>query len=358
MSLAIGRLFLRAQPLLRSKPPLRPEPRVIVLALIGFGVAGCSAEPVPFNDDPRPQASPAVAAHQTLGQAPGGSWNWDGGVAITVARGETVDTIARRHHVPAAVIIQANNLKVPNALRPGQRLVVPRYITSPISATPAAPRSNLAAPVPPESIPTISSGAEVASGADVRVMPPDSRPSRIARPADTSSLNSAGARPKQKPVLEQHAAAPPASKLPPPKPAEPPAAVDPIKPEAAPRFRWPVRGQVIAGFGATADGQRNDGIDIAVPENTPIKAAEDGVVIYSGNQLKAFGNLVLVRHNNNYVTAYAHAKELRVKQGDQIKAGEIIATSGQTGNAGAPELHFEIRQGSTPVDPMRLLHGA
>jgi murein DD-endopeptidase MepM/ murein hydrolase activator NlpD len=95
-----------------------------------------------------------------------------------------------------------------------------------------------------------------------------------------------------------------------------------------------------------------------VPENTPIKAADDGVVIYSGNELKSFGNLLLVRHSNNYITAYAHAKELRVKRGDTIKSGEIIGMSGQSGNTSTPEIHFEIRKGSTPVDPMQFLHGA
>jgi murein DD-endopeptidase MepM/ murein hydrolase activator NlpD len=115
--------------------------------------------------------------------------------------------------------------------------------------------------------------------------------------------------------------------------------------------------QVIAGFGPRPDGQRNDGINIAVPENTPIKAADDGVVAYSGNDLKSFGNLVLVRHANDYVTVYAHAKELRVKAGDQIKGGDLIGLSGQTGNVDTPQIHFEIRKGSTPVDPMQLLHG-
>src|SRR6202007_2943365 len=159
-----------------------------------------------------------------------------------------------------------------------------------------------------------------------------------------------------KPAPERQAAAPAAHKPPVPKPAEPPAAVGAIKPEPAPRFRWAVRGQLIAGFGAKADGQRNDGINIAVPENTPIKAADDGVVAYSGNELKSFGNLVLVRHANDYVTVYAHAKELQVKAGDQIKGGDLIGLSGQTGNVNTPQIHFEIRKGSTPVDPMQLLH--
>jgi murein DD-endopeptidase MepM/ murein hydrolase activator NlpD len=127
---------------------------------------------------------------------------------------------------------------------------------------------------------------------------------------------------------------------------------------ALPTFRWPVRGRVIAAYGARTNGKSNDGINVAVPEGTPVKAAEDGVVAYSGNELKGYGNLILVRHPNGYVTAYAHASELLVKRGDTIKRGQVIAKSGQSGEAASPELHFEIRKGSTPVDPLRFLNGA
>ncbi len=122
-----------------------------------------------------------------------------------------------------------------------------------------------------------------------------------------------------------------------------------------PSFRWPVRGRVIAGYGAKTNGKQNDGINVAVPEGTPMKAAEDGVVAYAGNELKGYGNLVLVRHSNGYVTAYAHASELMVKRGDKVKRGQTIAKAGQTGEVGSPQLHFEIRQGSTPVDPTKFL---
>jgi murein DD-endopeptidase MepM/ murein hydrolase activator NlpD len=122
-------------------------------------------------------------------------------------------------------------------------------------------------------------------------------------------------------------------------------------------FRWPAKGRIIAGFGPKTNGQQNDGINLALPEGTPVRAAEDGVVAYAGNELKGYGNLVLVRHNNGYVTAYAHAKELLVKRGDPIKRGQVIARSGQTGNVDAPQLHFEIRKGPTPLDPMPLLSG-
>jgi murein DD-endopeptidase MepM/ murein hydrolase activator NlpD len=118
-----------------------------------------------------------------------------------------------------------------------------------------------------------------------------------------------------------------------------------------------VRGRIIAGFGPKTNGQQNDGINLAVPEGTPIKAAEDGVVAYAGNELKGYGNLVLIRHGNGFVTAYAHASEVVVKRGDQIKRGQLIARSGQTGNVTSPQLHFEIRKGATPVDPMQFLNG-
>src|SRR5439155_18271218 len=116
------------------------------------------------------------------------------------------------------------------------------------------------------------------------------------------------------------------------KPVVEPASVKPSEATGAlPTFRWPVRGKVITSYGAKTNGKSNDGINLAVPEGTPVKAAEDGVVAYSGNELKGYGNLVLVRHSNGYVTAYAHASELMVKRGDTIKRGQIIAKSGQSG---------------------------
>jgi murein DD-endopeptidase MepM/ murein hydrolase activator NlpD len=122
-------------------------------------------------------------------------------------------------------------------------------------------------------------------------------------------------------------------------------------------FRWPVRGRVIQGFGPKHGGGQNDGINVAVPQGTPIKAAEDGVVAYAGSELKGYGNLVLVRHSNGFVTAYAHASELNVKKGDTIKRGQVIGKAGQTGNVASPQLHFEVRKGATPVDPTQYLSG-
>ena len=141
-------------------------------------------------------------------------------------------------------------------------------------------------------------------------------------------------------------------------PAEPPPTTNSVRAgNGSLSFRWPAKGRIIAGFGPKTNGQTNDGINIALPEGTPIKAAEDGVVAYAGNELKGYGNLVLVRHADGFVTAYAHAKELLVKRGDPIKRGQTIARSGQTGNVDAPQLHFEIRKGPAPIDPMPHLSG-
>ncbi len=120
-----------------------------------------------------------------------------------------------------------------------------------------------------------------------------------------------------------------------------------------PEFRWPARGRIIQGFKSGA----NDGIAIAVPEGTAVKAAEGGVVAYAGSELKGYGNLVLIRHTNGFVSAYAHNGELNVKRGESVKRGQTIAKSGQSGNVSTPQLHFELRKGSTPVDPTQYLAG-
>jgi len=120
------------------------------------------------------------------------------------------------------------------------------------------------------------------------------------------------------------------------------------------KMRWPVRGRVISNYGS-GSGKSNDGIDISVPEGTPVKAAENGVVIYAGDGLKDFGNTVLVRHENGLVTVYGHASSLEVKRGEKVKRGQEIARSGMSGTTDAPKLHFEVRKDSSPVDPSTFL---
>lgn len=121
------------------------------------------------------------------------------------------------------------------------------------------------------------------------------------------------------------------------------------------KYRWPVRGAVINSFGDNVDGSRNDGINISVPEGTPIKAAENGVVIYAGNGLKQLGNTVLVRHDDGKVTVYGNAANLDVQRGQKVQRGQTIATSGMTGSAKRPQVHFEVRKDATPVNPSGFL---
>jgi murein DD-endopeptidase MepM/ murein hydrolase activator NlpD len=236
-----------------------------------------------------------------------------------VNHGDTLLSIARRNHVPVGELARANHLEPSAKIRLGMKLTVPGAKTAAIA--PAAQPAMAAVAVQPAAA--------------------------VAAPA--SRMAAAGGAP-QSARLAQATATEDAADATPVKATEATGAL--------PTFRWPVRGKVITSYGAKTNGKSNDGINLAVPEGTPVKAAEDGVVAYSGNELKGYGNLVLVRHSNGYVTAYAHASELLVKRGDTIKRGQIIAKSGQSGEVGSPQLHFEIRKGSSPVDPLQFLNGA
>ena len=138
--------------------------------------------------------------------------------------------------------------------------------------------------------------------------------------------------------------------------APPPAAKIPLQEPAmsgADKFRWPVSGKVIVDFTAS----KGTGINIAAPAGTPIRAAENGTVIYVGSGVEGYGNLVLIRHANGYVSAYANLKDIGVAKGASVNRGDSIGTAGMTGAVTSPQLHFELRKGATPVDPVPLLAG-
>jgi murein DD-endopeptidase MepM/ murein hydrolase activator NlpD len=120
-------------------------------------------------------------------------------------------------------------------------------------------------------------------------------------------------------------------------------------------YIWPVRGEVLSQFGTGPDGQYHDGINIAAQEGDAIRAAADGTVAYTGNDLKGYGNMVILRHVNGYMTAYAHARDIRVKMNDKVKQGDMIGTVGKTGDVKTAQLHFGLRDGKKPVNPMRYL---
>jgi len=126
----------------------------------------------------------------------------------------------------------------------------------------------------------------------------------------------------------------------------------------APVFAWPVSGPLVSDYGTTANGGKNDGINIEAPANTPIRASASGTVTYAGNELRDYGNLILVKHSGGYTTAYAHADRLVVSRGDFVARGQVIAYVGQTGDVSSPQLHFEIRTATTPVNPHTYLAAA
>jgi murein DD-endopeptidase MepM/ murein hydrolase activator NlpD len=313
------------------------------------------------------------------------------GTTIIVGTSDTLDLLARRYNVSPAAILQANGYKGPRTLSPGQQLIIPHPTAAAAAPALTVPASKpVAAASAPPSVHVVNHGdtllsiarrnhvsvAELARangiaptaklplgmkltvpGAKTAALAPVAKPAGAAgvQPVaasapPTTKLAAVTSDPQQKARLAQATTVEDTAVETPVKAAEATGAL--------PTFRWPVRGKVITSYGAKTNGKSNDGINLAVPEGTPVKAAEDGVVAYSGNELKGYGNLVLIRHTNGYVTAYAHASELLVKRGDTIKRGQIIAKSGQSGEVGSPQLHFEIRKGSSPVDPLQFLNGA
>ncbi|MGE3783660.1 MAG: murein hydrolase activator EnvC [Alphaproteobacteria bacterium] len=118
---------------------------------------------------------------------------------------------------------------------------------------------------------------------------------------------------------------------------------------------WPVRGRVVSGYGATTGGGHNAGINIAAARGAPVRAVDSGVVAYAGNEIRGYGNLVLVKHPNGLISAYAHLDSLLVNRGDSVSRGQVIAKVGNTGGVSEPQLHFELRRGKKAVDPRELL---
>src|SRR3984957_13978756 len=351
----------------------------------GAGVSGGGRGVSSYTPPGRPIETTGSVPHSVAAVHPAH------GTTIIVGTSDPWEILPRRYNVTPAAILQVNGYKGPRVLSPGQQLIIPRPGAGVVAAAPvmSAPVSKpavtaMAAPSVHvvnhgDTLMSIARRNHISAGELARANGLDSSAKlKIGMKLNVPVQASAAVAPVAQPVVAQAAAvsAPPATKLAAvttdsqqkarlaqtTNVEEAPAAETPAKAAEAtgalPTFRWPVRGKVITGYGAKTNGKSNDGINLAVPEGTPVKAAEDGVVAYSGNELKGYGNLVLVRHSNGYVTAYAHASELLVKRGDTIKRGQIIAKSGQSGEVGSPQLHFEIRKGSTPVDPLQFLNGA
>jgi murein DD-endopeptidase MepM/ murein hydrolase activator NlpD len=160
--------------------------------------------------------------------------------------------------------------------------------------------------------------------------------------------------PAESSAAQLPATAPPAASAARPEAAAKPAtAASPARSSGT--FSWPVRGRILAGFGAGPDGTHNDGINIAAPRGSPVQAVDGGVVAYAGNELRGYGNLILIKHPDGWISAYAHCDLILVKRGQKVARGQVIARVGSTGNVNAPQLHFELRRGDKPVDPRAYL---
>lgn len=251
-----------------------------------------------------------------------------------VADGDTLYAISARYQVPLRALIEGNRLEAPFALREGETLALP------------APRRH--AVKPGETLVSIAARYNV----DARSL---ALLNRMAKPY-TVRLGEA----LVLPALARGPAAPePAPAPPEAAPAPSPGAVRPAlppKPGAKPviRLAWPVEGKILAGFGAQPGGKRSDGVDIAATPGAPIKAAADGMVVYAGDDLPGYGNLMLVQHGGGVVTAYAQARSLTRREGQKVRQGEVIGEVAAQ-DSGPARLHFQVRAAGRPADPLAML---
>lgn len=339
---------------------LHPLPRMLAALLLPAVLAAC--EPTWQGRAPVTRAVPGQSGC---------------GVAVTVQPGETVYSVSRRCNVSVRELIETNALQPPYGLAPGMVLRLPgagsEYVvqrgdtllvvarrlkvdfqtlaringkTAPYTIY-LGEKLKLPGAYPAPAVPSGGSeGLVIASPNAAAAGRPPPKNQAPADPAPASAPAPAADAPPSPPPSSRHPAFQPQQTLPLPPP-----------PLAGRGFVWPVRGDVVTEFGPIAKGQNNDGINIAAPRGTPIKAAENGVVAYVGNELKGFGNLVLVKHADGWMSAYAHADQVMVRKGEQVKRGQAIATVGSTGGVTSPQLHFELRHGTEAVNPAEHLRG-
>ena len=249
----------------------------------------------------------------------------------TVQRSETLYSIARRTGVSVSELQRLNGINDPRKLRTGQVLRL----------TKASGQVNLASAQSPNNPASeiSSNGINPASTNTPIILNPGQNSRIVEQPAARISQTGSNTRIALNQPVKRNS----------------PKKVEKIEENTALNFRWPVNGRIIRNFGRRADGTNNDGINIAVPIGTDVKAAEKGVVAYAGSELKGYGNLILVRHADGYVSVYAHVDSILIRRGDNVRRGQTIAKAGKSGSAQQPQLHFELRQGAKPIDPMPYL---
>jgi murein DD-endopeptidase MepM/ murein hydrolase activator NlpD len=300
--------------------------------LLTLSLGGCTAyQPVAWNGDgswaqARVAANARAAPPEAAGRSPARAAD---GRRHVVRPGETLSGVAQRYGTSQAVLARANGVKAPYRLLAGQVLAIP----------PAATRvAKRRAPAPIVA----------------------------AKPGAARAVALASAAPPPSRIQVAELAAPTAA----PVPASPPrisateleatrrAAQQPPPPLSGDGFLWPVRGRIVSEFGAKPNGARNDGINIRAAEGTAVVAAENGVVVYAGDEIPGYGRMLLISHADGLTTAYAHNARLLVAVGAVVDRGQQVATVGRTGDVGSPQLHFELRDGKEPIDPMAHLDNA
>jgi murein DD-endopeptidase MepM/ murein hydrolase activator NlpD len=315
----------------------------------------------------RPVAAYTAPAYPSERSQSIAGWTAEGGMPIVMAQGETAEIIARRYGIPTAALLKTNGFSSPAQVRPGARLIIPTYNAALAASSGARFASRDIGRAPAGAKLRFVKGPEPAGKKLVWSAKADSKKklaqskkaneaktekhARLAKPLPGKPEASAA----KSGMIVAKAERPEAK-----RPAIDPTPTSSLPPEngkttmaASPEFRWPAHGRIIQAYKSGG----NEGINIALPEGTSVKAAEAGVVAYAGNDLKGYGNLVLIRHPNGFVSAYANNSDIEVKRGDVVKRGQVIAKSGQSGNVASPQLHFELRKGSTPVDPTQYLAG-
>ena len=345
-----------------------PQPGTAV-AVEALPPLGSRPAPVraPVVQEPTVQAS---AIQPVSAQASGASIAFDG--RYTVTKGGSLYGIARRFGLPIRAIIDANSLAPPYQLTLGERLTIPQARVHVVSAGDTVfniarryevDRSELVRLNRIEAPYTIPLGQKLilprsgSAGATDLAVAPQARPvtnaatDKPVAPAKSASQTAALSKPTTvKPVLK------PSSKSTAAKTVV--AKRGPLgkpPPRAKSTFLWPVQGPVLSSFGGKKSGVHNDGINIAAPRGTPVRAAENGVVAYAGEELKGFGKLLLIKHADGWITAYAHNERLLVEPGEVVKRGQTVARVGSTGSVPRPQLHFEVRRGTRAVNPETMM---
>ena len=304
--------------------------------------------------------TPAIAYNPPAAQlAPKPAMLAAGTSTYTVQPGDTLFGVAHKSGTTVAVLAALNGLTPTAALQAGETL---RLTGSPAKTVAAATPAKMMPQqlgAPPKPLGTLV--LKGSQGNQIDQATPGAPKIQLASPADTAESGSQISMNTPKVLVPPSIpVAPQASDVATPMNASANAiddAADAASTDGK-QFRWPVRGRIISGFGTKANGERNDGINLAVPAGTSVKSVEAGTVIYAGNELEGYGNLVLIRHAGGWVSAYAHNQDILVNRGDQVRRGQVIAHAGMTGSVTSPQVHFELRMGAKPVNPLDYLAGA